>query len=268
MGGGASSKAQEESAYNDPDAMSVAGSKGETASDLAELLFGADESVSKTLTDEQQEQLSQVFALLAQPGWKTGAAKKGGVFPRYMFNQETRLYYACFHCDVPAPARDMFEDWNRGRAQERYSEVCSEEIILDEKERPFPLGPERLVRGIYKMPYPMQDRDFVWTEWSALLPTQDGGSLYISMAKSPKNENEVCPPEPERFTRADLKLSATFARQAPGSETCQMGFICQGDIKGKMPKALQNLLAGNASTYLAKFRDAHSVSVPETMQGG
>lgn len=237
--------------------MSMAPGPGETAADLAELLFGVEDSTKSMLSEQQQEQLSNLFALLAQPGWRTGRSKKARIPSRYMFHRETGLYYACFNCDVPDTPQSMFEDFASGKAQERYSEVCTEEVILTETDRQAPLGPERLVRGIYRMPYPMTDRDFVWTEWSALLPTADGGSLYISIAQSPSNEEEVCPPEPSRFVRGHLKLSATFVRQAQGAPTSQAGFIIQGDVRGKMPKSMQNLMAGNASTYLARFCDAH-----------
>mmetsp|Transcript_120765 Transcript_120765/g.313547 ORF Transcript_120765/g.313547 Transcript_120765/m.313547 type:complete len:262 (-) Transcript_120765:206-991(-) len=257
MGGGASARKAEEAACSEVDSASLAGAPGQTAGDLADLLFGVDEQISQGLSEKQQQQMSDVLTLLAEPGWRPGS-KRSGVEARYKFNRETGLFYSCFNCEVPDTARSMFEDFNRGKAQERYSDVCKEEHVLSVTERPLPLGHERLVRGIYRMPYPMKDRDFVWQEWSALLPTQDGGSLYISVAYSPDDEATLCPAEPERFVRAHLKLSATFARQGPGEQGVRAAFIIQGDIKGNMPRSLQNLLAGNASTYLAQFRDAHS----------
>ncbi|CAK9007564.1 unnamed protein product [Durusdinium trenchii] len=153
----------------------------------------------------------------------------------------------------------MFEDFNQGKAQQRYNEVCRHEEVLQVLEQPAPLGYERMVVGIYQMPSPMKDREFLWREWAALLPTEDGGQLYVSVAMTPSPEEEaaILPPN-DKFVRGHLHLAATLARQEPGSAEVSAASVIMGDVRGSMPKAVQNMVAGNASSYLINFRDAHS----------
>lgn len=58
--------------------------------------------------------------------------------------------------------------------------------------------------------------------------------------------------------RGHLHIAATMARQAPDANEVQAASIIMGDVKGSMPKAVQNMVAGNATSYLINFRNAHS----------
>lgn len=228
-----------------------------TASEVAQLIDGTTEGeIAALLTETQRQQIEGLRSLLDEPGWRPGIAKSG-VAVKYKYNKETGLFFSCFTTEVPDTAQSLFEDFAAGSAQQRYSDMCRLEEVLENTPRDFPLGDERLVRGYYVMPYPMQDRDFIWREWSALLPADQGGSLYISMAQTPDDQDAICAPEP-KYVRGCLRLSATLAYQESGSSTSQMAFIIQGDIRGNMPKSVQNLVAGRASTFLASFRDAHT----------
>ncbi|CAE7894335.1 Pol [Symbiodinium microadriaticum] len=168
--------------------------------------------------------LEVLKAPLKKPPPKGEVLKEEGGFKRYV---KAGLNHVLSMCRVPDTAASMFQDFNSGKAQERYNEVCKEEQILQAVDHEMPLGQERYVAGIYQMPNPMKDRLFFWREWAALVPCEDGGELYISIAMTPSAE-----------------VSAAS--------------VIMGDVKGSMPKAVQNMVAGNASSYLINFRDAHS----------
>eukprot|EP00747_Dinoflagellata_sp_TGD_P166687 gnl/TRDRNA2_/TRDRNA2_189865_c0_seq1.p1 gnl/TRDRNA2_/TRDRNA2_189865_c0~~gnl/TRDRNA2_/TRDRNA2_189865_c0_seq1.p1 ORF type:complete len:276 (+),score=54.27 gnl/TRDRNA2_/TRDRNA2_189865_c0_seq1:87-830(+) len=232
-------------------------SSGRGAAEAAALLLDLDAAAIQDLTPEKQKQLDKISALLSETGWKRGRSR-GGVSVNYKYSDELGLYFVCSCCDVPDTARSMWEDFNKGNAQQRYNEACSAEELLLSTEKQPPLGHERLVRGIYKLPTPLSDRDFIWNEWSALLPTNAGGELYVSVACTPnEKENNTIPPY-DGYVRGHLEIAATLARQEPGESEVQAASIIMGDIRGNMPKNLQNLIAGNASTYLKNFRDAHA----------
>ncbi|CAE7945568.1 unnamed protein product [Symbiodinium sp. KB8] len=193
------------------------------ASSAAGLLEGA---YFEGLTPEFIEAIERLRGLLLEDGWKRGNRRKG-VNVHFKYSGEAGLNHVLSMCRVPDTAASMFQDFNSGKAQERYNEVCKEEQILQAVDHEMPLGQERYVAGIYQMPNPMKDRLFFWREWAALVPCEDGGELYISIAMTPSAE-----------------VSAAS--------------VIMGDVKGSMPKAVQNMVAGNASSYLINFRDAHS----------
>ncbi|CAK9039808.1 unnamed protein product [Durusdinium trenchii] len=249
------------------------------ASAAAALLSGAS---LEALSLDQRAALEQVKSLLEEDtvsfwlvkdGWRKGNRRKG-VNVHFKYSGEAGLNYVCSTCRVPDSAAAMFEDFNQGKAQQRYNEVCRHEEVLQVLEQPAPLGYERMVVGIYQMPSPMKasrlllasdpitiadDREFLWREWAALLPTEDGGQLYVSVAMTPSPEEEaaILPPN-DKFVRGHLHLAATLARQEPGSAEVSAASVIMGDVRGSMPKAVQNMVAGNASSYLINFRDAHS----------
>lgn len=225
------------------------------ASSAALLLNGA---YLEGLNEDQRAALEQLRALLEEDGWKKGNRRKGANV-HFKYSGEAGLNYVCSTCRVPDSAAAMFEDFNQGKAQERYNDVCREEQILQVLEHPAPLGYERMVVGIYQMPAPMKDREFLWREWAALLPTEDGGQLYVSVAMTPSPEESAAILQPnDKFVRGHLHLAATMARQDPDSYEVSACSVIMGDVKGSMPKAVQNMVAGNASSYLINFRDAHS----------
>lgn len=228
------------------------------AAAVAELIEGA---LLEVLSPVQRGAVEGLSSLLKEPGWRRGN-RRNGVAVHFKFSEEAGLYYVCSSCTVPDTARSMWEDFNQGRAQERYSDICSKENILQVSELAPPLGHERLVQGIYKMPSPMKDRDFIWHEWSALVATQDGGELYVSMAQTPSGEAAAgLPQATDQYVRGHLHVAATLARQAPGDTEVRAASIILGDVRGSMPKQLQNMVAGNASSYLANFRNAHATKV-------
>jgi len=244
MGAGASAAPQLEQVEEGPKSV---------AASAASLLDDVDMTA---LSDEERQHLANIVDLLRQPGWKRGN-KRSDVAVRFRYEEENGLYYVCSSTDVRGGAAEsMFNDFNSGQAQQRYNDVCSEEIILHTLERDAPLGHERLARGIYKMPPPLQNRDFIWHEWCALLPAADGGQLYVSVAMSPPEDEAEVHHDPD-LVRGNLHLAATLARQSPDAAVTNAASVILGDIRGNMPKALQNMVAGNASSYLANFRNAH-----------
>ncbi|CAE8606095.1 unnamed protein product [Polarella glacialis] len=257
MGAAASSK--------DAAAMDAAGegTDGVAAAGAAELLKGVD---SAMLSPEQRHSMEQLRVLLEDAGWTDGS-DRSGVSVAFKFAFQSGLNYTCSTCKVPDTAEGMFDDFNKGGAQQRYNDVCGEEGTLEEKKNAKPLGNERRIRAIYKFPFPFKDREFIWREWAALLPTEDGGKLYISIAITPPEEGQTPSSAAllEKYVRGHLHLAATMARQAPGSEeVTDCASIIMGDVKGNMPKMLQNMVAGNASSYLSNFRDAHDKLIPKT----
>jgi len=215
-----------------------------------------------TLSASQHEQLERLETLLSGPGWKNAKSRRG-IDVAFKLNDETGLYYTCSACPIDGTLslpQAMFNDFASGGAQQRYNEVCKEEqqlrssglSAMDE----ILLGPERLVRGIYSMPAPLSQRDFVWWEWSALLVTADSEQLFLSMAQTPDDADVLYPPQ-EGMVRGKLHLAATIVRQSLGEPAARSASIILGDVRGKMPRPLQNMVAGNVSSYLANFRDAH-----------
>eukprot|EP00913_Durusdinium_trenchii_P003604 g3335.t1 len=129
------------------------------------------------------------------------------------------------------------QDFNQGKAQQRYNEVCRHEEVLQVLEQPAPLGYERMVASrllLASDPITIaDDREFLWREWAALLPTEDGGQLYVSVAMTPSPEEEaaILPPN-DKFVRGHLHLAATLARQEPGSAEVSAASVIMGDVRG------------------------------------
>jgi len=215
----------------------------------------------------QQAQVKTLEDLLRDPGFYAGNPKKG-VANDFKFNEETGLYYVCSGCEIDGDRMPeaMFKDFAGGGAQQRYNDVCRHEKELSsdttkqEKKDNVLRGPERLIQGIYALPTPLADRDFVWREWSACFDVGDKEQLYISVASCPEKDEDLCPAEQD-MVRGKLHLAATVVRQKLGEPSAKAASIMHGDLRGKMPRTVQNIVAGGSSSYLANFRDAHSGSL-------
>ena len=109
-----------------------------------------------------------------------------------------------------------------------------------------------ILRGTFKLPSIIRDRDFVWEQLTMKMPN---GAVVVA-AQSIENGvvNAVAPPT-EGHVRGSILVSGYYA--APNAQTggSTLYYVVQADPKGQLPMWVVNLVAPDQAQNVARLRD-------------
>lgn len=109
-----------------------------------------------------------------------------------------------------------------------------------------------ILRGAFRLPSIIRDRDFVWEQLTMKLPN---GAVVVA-AQSVENGviNAVAPPL-EGHVRGKIIVSGYYAAPNPATGGSTLYYVVQADPKGHLPMWVVNAVAPNQAENVARLRN-------------
>ena len=109
-----------------------------------------------------------------------------------------------------------------------------------------------ILRGTFKLPSIIRDRDFVWEQLTMKMPN---GAVVVA-AQSIENGvvNAVAPPL-EGHVRGSILVSGYYAVPNPKTGGSTLYYVVQADPKGQLPMWVVNLVAPDQAQNVARLRN-------------
>ena len=109
-----------------------------------------------------------------------------------------------------------------------------------------------ILRGTFKLPSIIRDRDFVWEQLTMKMPN---GAVVVA-AQSIENGvvNAVAPPL-EGHVRGSILVSGYYAVPNPRTGGSTLYYVVQADPKGQLPMWVVNLVAPDQAQNVARLRN-------------
>jgi len=109
-----------------------------------------------------------------------------------------------------------------------------------------------ILRGTFKLPSIIRDRDFVWEQLTMKMPN---GAVVVAAQSIENGVVDAVAPPTEGHVRGSILVSGYYA--APNAQTggSTLYYVVQADPKGQLPMWVVNLVAPDQAQNVARLRD-------------
>ena len=145
-----------------------------------------------------------------------------------------------------------------GRGERRTAREVLEDVPrarVDGADANNPLGcrpGHAILRGAFRLPSVIRDRDFVWEQLTMKLPN---GAVVVAAQSVESGVVDAVAPPLEGHVRGKILVSGYYAAPNPATGGSTLYYVVQADPKGQLPMWVVNLVAPDQAQNVARLRN-------------